>query len=139
MAELAGAWRLMSHRFTSADGSESQPWTNREVGLLILTAHGAMSAQIMRPDRDEAQAATGAADATDAERVARQGYVAYFGHYTVNESDQTLVTEVEGALNPSLVGSEQLRHWSLEGDTLTLRPPPLADGTVHELVWTRLS
>jgi Lipocalin-like domain len=120
---ITGTWRLSVTAFTASDGAVTQPWTEDAVGWLVLGADGNMSAQIMRPGR---------------QLPVDEGYMAYFGQYHLHEAAGTLTTAVEGALNPSMLGTEQVRWYTLEGDTLTLRTPELANGTVGELVWERL-
>jgi hypothetical protein len=46
--------------------------------------------------------------------------VANFGTWSVNEADKTLITRVEGALNPGAEGSDAKFSVSLTGDSVQL-------------------
>jgi hypothetical protein len=45
-------------------------------------------------------------------------YIAYYGTYTVDSANITV--QVEGALDPSQVGTAQARPYELSGDTLII-------------------
>ena len=56
---------------------------------------------------------------TQAEALAIfNAYIAYYGTYTVDESNVTV--QVEGAWDPSQVGTPQARPYELRGDTLII-------------------
>jgi hypothetical protein len=123
--QFIGAWRLVS---IEAKGPNSEAMTQRygakPVGYIIYTADGRMSAQLMRPDRarfasDEFEQAT-----TEEAKAAFDGYMNYFGTYTVNEKEGFVTHHVEGSLFPNYVGTEQKRFFELSGDQLVLKPPP---------------
>jgi hypothetical protein len=46
------------------------------------------------------------------------GYIAYYGTYTIDLKNITV--NVEGALDPSQVGTQQARPYELIGDTLII-------------------
>ena len=46
------------------------------------------------------------------------GYIAYYGTYTVDQTNITV--QVEGAWDPSQVGSSQARPYQLKGDSLII-------------------
>ena len=69
------------------------------------------------------------------------GYIAYYGTYTIDRSRGVVTHHVEGGLFPNWVGGIQVRQFRLEGDRLTLTPPPIRFGgeeTTTVLVWERL-
>ncbi len=66
-------------------------------------------------------------------RAAYLGYIAYFGTYTVDEAAHAVTHHVEGSLNPSYFGTDQLRPATLEGNRLTL-----SDGKTFRVVWERV-
>jgi hypothetical protein len=60
---------------------------------------------------------------TEAARAAAfQGYLGYFGAYTVDAQKRTVVHHVAGSSLPNWIGSEQVRHYgfSSDGRQLTL-------------------
>jgi hypothetical protein len=71
--------------------------------------------------------------------VARD-YSSYCGNYTFDGS--RLVTRVDAALDPSRVGSDQVRDVRFEGDRMILRPPPRrtsAGVEQREITWERIA
>jgi hypothetical protein len=64
--------------------------------------------------------------------------LAYFGTFEVQED--RVIHRVEASLFPDWSGQEQIRPFTLEGDTLTLHTPPqhLAAGDVtNALIWKK--
>ena len=68
--------------------------------------------------------------------AAYQGYLAYYGTYTIDESRGVVVHKVEASLYPNYVGSDQVRRYTFSGARLTLEvETELGRG---KLVWERL-
>lgn len=136
--QLIGVWRLVSVDARLPDGSIHHPWGEAPVGLVVLTREGYLSAQLMRPDRPVF--ADPANVRPEEARLALQGYAAYFGKYEIDEASRTLVTHVEGASAPNLVGGDQVRNYELRDGRLILRPPVLTIGGqsfTSEYAWER--
>ena len=113
---LVGAWKLLSIAAEDAETKQqTQFWGEHPNGRLILTAAGEMMALLTGEVRAPAH--------TDAERSAAFGsMVAYSGHYRV-EGDH-FITTVDIAWNESWVGTEQVRHYRIEGDKLYVETEP---------------
>jgi hypothetical protein len=136
---LVGAWRLTDVVEESPDGSVvRRPHGERPIGLLLYTADGHMSAQIMRRERG-AVASADWSDLTPGEyEEEARGYFAYSGSYEVDEQAATVTHIVTVALFPGLVGSRQPRAVELDRDVLVLSSPsPAISG--GKLVTTRVS
>jgi hypothetical protein len=140
--KLIGAWRLVDVVEEPVDGSPvRRPHGERPVGLILYTADGHMSAQIMERDRP----AVVSADWSDltAEEYAEEarGYFAYCGSFEVDEAAGTVTHSVEASLFPGWVGSAQLRVVKFDGDALELSSalPALSGGTqvITRLSWER--
>ena len=74
-------------------------------------------------------------------RAAFEGYVAYYGSYTVDEDQGLMIHQVEGSFFPNWIGERQLREFEFSDDgRLELRTLPIkgsrADLTVV-LLWER--
>lgn len=118
---LLGGWVLES--FVSRDaatGDVRHPFGEQPTGLILYTADGHMSAQLI-PGTDE--------------------FVSYGGRFDVDEAAATVTHHVMIATMPELLLHPQLRHARVEGDRLTLAASLTADGsTTHNtLVWRRES
>ena len=71
-------------------------------------------------------------------RSAAETYLSYSGKYTF-EGDRVL-HHVEVSFFPNRVGTTQVRHLTLSGDTVTLRTPEMlinGEQQTAELVWQR--
>jgi hypothetical protein len=131
-ARLVGVWRLRafeSHR----DGLPVHyPFGRDAAGLLVYTADGTMSGQLMRRGRPSFASAT-ITGGTDTElRAAATGYVAYAGTFQVDEDRRVVRHRVTMSLFPNLVETVQERAITLTGGVLELRTP---EG--GRLVWER--
>jgi Lipocalin-like domain len=139
--EVLGSWELVS--YTAQDnhgGPITHPLGRDARGLIMYTADGYMSAQIMRPDRpayDRPETDGGTPEQAEA---AAAGYLAYSGPYTVDETTGVLHHHPWVSLLPNWLNLTQLRHSKLDGDRLTLSAITEApDGaeTISTLVWKR--
>ena len=139
-APFIGAWRLVSSEFHMTGGEKAFPLGEHPQGLLIYDACGNVAAQLTRPDR-RLLASGDQRDGTSEEiREAFEGYVAYFGSYTVDPEAGVVTHHVAGSLLPNWIGGSQTRFYEINEDTLTLRTPPIQSGgreIVGILIWSR--
>jgi hypothetical protein len=140
-SQFVGAWRLGSYTAVTSSGETIHPMGPNARGRIIYDAGGRMAVQI----GDSGRASFAGADpgaAADAEvRAAFNGYLAYFGTYTVEPGRGAVVHHLEMSLNPNWIGVDQVRYFDLQGDRLTLKTPPMVVGGVERvstLVWERL-
>ena len=141
VANLVGTWRLVSYESRETAGAVQYPLGQGVIGQLWYDARGHMSAMLMKPDRPPF-ASQDLRRGTDAEiRAAFDGFIAYFGTYTVDPAKRTVTHHVRGASYPNWVGGDQVRYYKLEGARLVLSTPPIQIGgrpfeTI--LVWERV-
>lgn len=103
-----------------------------QLGVMIYDNLGNMAVQVM-PTRQR-QKYAGAQPTPDEAKDAVTGYLAYFGTYTVDESAHTITHHRKGALNPSQVGQDAVRHYEFApGDRLVLIP--VESG--NRIIWER--
>lgn len=121
---LTGTWRLVRYENTLPDGTVVMPFGTAPKGYFTYDPTGHLSIHIMRTP-PTAPFAAGDAKGTDAEvRSAYDGYAGYFGTWRINPEGTAVIHVVEGALKPSYTGTEQFRPFTLDGDTLIVRPVP---------------
>ena len=140
---FTGTWRLLACEGQWSDGRISKPYGDGPCGLLMYDVQGRFSGQIMARERP-AFATGNLLKGSDAEvRAAFEGYVAYYGRYTVDEAEGLMIHEVEGSFFPNWIGERQVRRFEFTGDgRLQLSTLPIkgarADLTVV-LLWERAS
>ena len=66
------------------------------------------------------------------------GSMAYYGSYTINETEKSMTMQMEGATFPNWVGTTHKRLFAISGDTLTItNPTPSGGGGVLTVVLKR--
>jgi hypothetical protein len=133
---LAGTWRLVSFTLKHPTGRETHPYGQDAQGTLVYDGRGHMAGQIMCLRRP-AFASDRPRGGTDHEvRAAFEGYIAYFGHYVIDEAKQMVIHHVEGSLLPNWVGTQQKRSIAWRGEQLLLSAP-IEAGVIVEIIWER--
>lgn len=138
--ELAGSWKLVSFHCQDANGKTTYPFGKDARGRLIYETDGRMAVQLMNPDRPGFTSDDPLATSEAEVRAAFGGYTAYYGTYSVNPDERTIVHHIEAALLPNWVGTDQQRRFEFDEKYLTLKGPLLLGGVqgVVSLVWERL-
>ncbi len=132
---LLGAWQLVSWQEIRPSGTVAYPLGPHAAGRLMYDRSGQMSAQFVRSHRRFA---------SDDWRQAQPGemagawpdYFGYYGTFHVDPRSSVLVHRIEGSWFPNLVGTEQVRHYHLNGNRLDLAAET-ARAKVR-VVWERL-
>jgi hypothetical protein len=133
--KLVGVWKLQTYDVEFQDtGERTSPFGSHPNGIGIFTADGRTMAILTAEGRKAPQ--------TDADRAAAfQSMVAYSGIYRLE--DDRWITTVDIAWNEAWMGTDQVRFYRIDDDTLTVtsnwRPYPLFDGRVARglLTWIR--
>lgn len=139
-SDLFGAWAFVSWSVNYDDGRITRPLQPNPGGLLIYDPSGLMSVVMHTGDRKAfATANLQKVDAAD-KASAFDSYFHYSGTWFLRGQD--VVHEVTAALNTNMIGTQQVRHVDLEGDSLTLSAvEPLEGGRgnrSHRLTWRRV-
>jgi hypothetical protein len=68
------------------------------------------------------------------------GYEAYFGTYTIDETNHTVTHHVEGALAAADVGKSLVRNFQVSGEKLTIvvRTSSPKEKQIRTLTWERV-
>jgi hypothetical protein len=128
---LLGAWHLVKYETFAADGS-ARPGPY-DAGMVVYEPSGQMTAHLLRKDRPTT------APATDADRsAAYQSYIGYFGPFTVDEKEGTVVHHVAGSSYPHWLGTDQVRYYVLAPDGKRLTLSTKMNGRINQtLTWER--
>jgi hypothetical protein len=121
---LHGTWRYVD---ATLDGKSTRP---NGKGLIWYAPNGAMVCQVS-PGSNAAKA--GAKPTPDEALAALDGYIAYFGTFTIDEAAQTVTHHRQGSVQPGDT-ADLVRKFTIEGDSLKLNPP----GTNYVVHWQRM-
>jgi hypothetical protein len=138
--QLYGTWRLVSWiREVVGTGERSEIFGKAPYGFLTYGRDGRMSAMIVRENRPKP---LNYAKLTDQERIALfTSTIAYGGTFTVEGS--RVVHHVDISWNEAWTDTIQVRHFHIDGRTLTIRTDPAAspiDGqqATAMLIWEKV-
>lgn len=128
MRSIVGTWKLVAAAARDRDGSTvPDPYGGKPMGRAVFTQEGRMMAVTCdgRPDLPQGM---------------RREYSSYIGTYSFD--GERLVTQVDGASDPSRIGGDQVRGVRFDGERMILSPPPrrTASGEqFRELTWERIA
>lgn len=130
-----GAWNLVSQFAYRANGDIYYPRGEDAIGRIMYDSSGSMAVQLMRVNHP-------LTDLTSYQ-TAMQGYLAYFGAFSVDEQSKIVTHAVQGATYAPYIGTELKRFYEFSEDdtklTLTAEPDtanPQSEKRV--LVWQRV-
>jgi hypothetical protein len=136
---ILGTWKLQSYVFeATATGQRSSPFGDHPDGYLSYSADGRMYAIGVVEDRPKPRDLV----PTDEEKVKLQkSMFAYAGTYTAD--GKKVVHHVDISWNQSWTGTDVVRFYKLDGNTLTIttaRAQSAIDGEEGEfiLVWDKV-
>ncbi len=131
---LVGIWKLVSWQVIGENEEPQDVFGSHPKGYLILTPEGRSMVLTTADDRT--------AGIGDAVRAAlHKSMLAYTGMYRVEGTD--FITTVDVSWNEAWNGSEQRRHFKLEGDRLLIDTEPAPSivfpgkTDFRRLVWKR--
>jgi Lipocalin-like domain len=113
---LVGTWHLVSYLDTPDTGVPVQAFGAHPIGYFVFTADGHASISIMRNPPN------GALQAKDPDPDVRipDWYCSYFGTYSVDLKQGLYIVHVIGSNEPGYVGTDQSRHFSIDGDRMVI-------------------
>jgi Lipocalin-like domain len=136
--QIVGTWMLESNVATRADGSKIDVFGPNPKGVYIFGRDGKAALVIVRSDLPKFAANKRTAGTPDEDKAVVQGSAAYFGSYTVDEADNTVSINVEGATFPNWTGTTQRRVITISGDELDITGFTGSGGFKQESKWKRV-
>jgi hypothetical protein len=124
---LVGSWL---HVGTFADGKPVPGRGAKPTGIIMYDVHGYMSCHVA-PDREVTKA--GKETTPEEAKAALDGYIAYFGTYSVDEAARTVTHHRHGSVQPG-DKADLVRGYEFVDDRLILRPI----GSKAEVIWERI-
>ena len=114
---LVGAWRLTSSYFVAQEtGDRLEIFGAESLGYAVFEPNGRMLVLMTSGGRAPAESSSDMA-------TLFTSMVAYTGRWSID--GEKFVTKVDGAWDPSWVGTEQVRYYAFDERTLSLRSAPI--------------
>jgi hypothetical protein len=96
-----GSWELVEWVATNQQGQTSHPYGENAQGQITYTGDGRMSAHLMRPPEDPADAPP--------------QHLAYWGTFSLQAAERTVTHHVIGADARNWLGTDQVRQFRFDG------------------------
>jgi Lipocalin-like domain len=135
--QLVGTWIYASSSVGRAESSKAD--RPKLKGMMIYTSDGHFTFVNMRSDLPKLAANQRARATSEEARAVVAGSIAYYGTYTVTESDKVITLKIEGSTFANMIGGEEQKRLitSLTSDELKFTNPTTPSGEKVEFVWKR--
>jgi hypothetical protein len=135
--QLVGSWELVSLVAQTGD-KKVDVFGPNPIGRMMLDASGRFATITMRPGLPQFASGNRMKGTAEEHAAVVQGSNAFFGTYTVNEADKTIVFRVEFGTYPNWNSEVQKRVFTLSGDELSyVNPTTTIAATKALVVWKR--
>ncbi len=136
--QLIGTWEFTATSGQRQDGTKFDLFGPNPNGVIIFQSDGHFALINTKPGRPK-YAAGNRMKATDEEyKTTVQGSIAYFGTYTVDDSNSAFTFHIVGSTFPNYEGTNQKRPFTIIGDELrSINPAPTVGGPSLQLVLRR--
>lgn len=117
---LVGSWGLVACQSIGQDGTVGYPLGTDAAGQLMYDASGRMSVHIVRADQPRFSRADWQQASVEEMCTAWPNYFGYFGRFTLDGEAGVITHHIEGSWFPNLVGTDHVRRFHFEDDSLIL-------------------
>jgi hypothetical protein len=116
--QIVGTWIYAAGYTAREDGTTVDTFGPNPRGILMFDADGHMSLQQMRSDLPKFASNNRQEGTAGENKAIVQGSICYFGTYTVDEAEKTLIFHIESCTFPNWTGTDLKRPITLTGDEL---------------------
>ena len=135
--DLVGTWTLVSITLEQ-DGKKTDFYGPNPKGQRAYDPSGRFSEVITRADLPKFASNNRQTGTPEENKAVVQGSIAYFGTYSVSETDKLVTYHLEGSTFPNWRGADQKRLFKISGDELTLSNATPSTGSGNaRAVWKR--
>jgi hypothetical protein len=133
--QLVGTWTLVAVENVRADGSKVEMFGSHPKGTMMFSSDGHFALIQMRADLPKLASNSRDAGTPEENKAVVQGSIAYFGTYSVNESDKVITIKLDGSTFANLGGEQKKIITYLTADELKFFPQTLS--LTLEVYWKR--
>ena len=142
---LLGTWMLVSIEAVRQDRGRSPLFGADPKGIAVFDRNGHYIISVMRSDRAAFAVNDRMQGTAEENKATSQGTITYFGTYSVNETDRTMLIDIDASSFPNWNGTDQERLVTITEDVLALGdrrlkltvPPAPTGGAAIEVLWRR--
>ena len=137
--QIVGTWSLTAWEQTYPDGHKDKAFGTSPKGINSFDSNGRFAVVYLRPDLPKV-AANDRVKPSPAEAMAiAKGVIAYYGTYTVNEADKSIILNIEASSYTNQMGQPQKRIVTAIGaDEMKYRNPTSTSGGQIEIALKRV-
>jgi hypothetical protein len=135
--QLVGSWLMATNTTTGPDGTKVDTYGPNAKGIAIFDSNGRFILITTRSDLPRFASNNRGTGTADENRAVVQGSLAYFGTYSVNETDKSYTVQIEASMYPNWVGTAQKRMIAIAGDEFTITNPAGSGGGRVESKYVR--
>lgn len=130
--QIVGTWSAVS-QYVEQDGKKLEPFGSEPKGIVVYDTHGRFVLVLQRASLPKFASENRLTGTAEENKAIVQGSIAYFGTYSVNESERKINIHYDGSTDPNWDGLDQIRLIAISGDELNVISPVSAvgGGTVH--------
>jgi hypothetical protein len=133
--QIVGTWTPVS-QYVDQDGKRLEPFGPNPKGIVVYDSNGRFVLVLQRASLPRFASSNRMTGSAEENKAIVQGSIAYFGSYSVNETEQKINLHYDGSTYPNWDGEDQVRLISIKDDELTTVSPVSAvgGGSVHLLL-----
>jgi Lipocalin-like domain len=135
--DLVGTWTLVSITIEQ-DGKKIDFYGPNPQGQETYDSNGHVSVIITRSDLPKFASNNRQSGTPEENKAVVQGSFAYFGTYSVSETDKTITTHIVSSTFPNWNGVDRKLSFNISGDELNITTPNSSTGAgSNQQVWRR--
>ena len=137
--QFVGTWSLVSIRYVRPDGTAIEPFGPNAKGMLVFDGTR-FATQVTAANLPKFASNNRMVGTPQEYEAISHGVVAYFGTYTVNETDRIVTLHIERSSFPNWEGIDQQRKFEFVGDELRYTAASSTANPAESalLVWKRV-
>ena len=130
--QIVGTWIAVS-QYVDQDGKKLEPFGSNPKGMVVYDSNGRFILVLQRATLPKFASNNRMTGTPEENRAIVQGSIAYFGRYSIDESNRKINLRYDGSTYPNWDGEDQTRLIELSGDELKIISPVSAvgGGIVH--------
>ena len=136
--QLVGTWTLVSSDQVRPDGSTLKQFGTNPKGINVFDVNGRFFLMIASADNWQiASSDLGKTNSAETGRLITES-IAYYGTYTVNETERFIMLHLDASTFPNQIGTDQKRTvTALTANELKYTTPAARSGVQVHQVWKR--